>query len=146
VPDSTPPRPSPFEQTQWSRVLPAGAANAPGADAALAELCLTYWYPLHAFVRRRGSAHHDAEDLTQAFFGKLLEKNYLGDASRERGRFLTFLLASLQHFLANEWDQRRAKKRGGGSTGSTGQEVYSGLPLGSGFSPLIIRTACRTRR
>lgn len=109
-----PPSPSPFEQTQWSLVLAAGAADGSGADAALAELCLTYWYPLYAFVRRRGSTHHDAEDLTQAFFGKLLEKNYLGDASRERGRFRTFLLASLQHFLANEWDKRRAKKRGGG--------------------------------
>ena len=82
-------------------------------DAALAQLCQTYWYPLYAFVRRGGATHHDAEDLTQAFFAKLLEKNYLGDASRERGRFRTFLLASLKHFLANEWDKRSAKKRGG---------------------------------
>lgn len=95
-------------------MVAAGAANGSGAEAALAELCITYWYPLYAFVRRGGATHHDAEDLTQAFFGKLLEKNYLGDASRERGRFRTFLLASLKHFLANEWDKRSAKKRGGG--------------------------------
>ena len=103
-----------FDQTQWSLVLAAGAADGSGAAAALAQLCQTYWYPLYAFVRRQGATHHDAQDLTQAFFGKLLEKNYLGDASRARGRFRTFLLASLKHFLANEWDKRAAKKRGGG--------------------------------
>lgn len=109
-----PTEPARFEQTQWSLVLAAGAGEGSGAEFALAELCRTYWYPLYAFVRRRGTDHHDAEDLTQAFFGKLLEKNYLGDASRERGRFRTFLLASLKHFLANEWDRRQARKRGGG--------------------------------
>ena len=76
--------------------------------------------------------HHDAEDLTQAFFGKLLEKNYLGEVSRERGRFRTFLLASLKHFLANEWDKRSAKKRGGGI-------VF--VPLDSDFSDRFEREA-----
>ena len=115
MPDpTTPPGASRFDQTQWSLVLAAGAVDASGAAAALAQLCQTYWYPLYAFVRRQGESHHDAQDLTQAFFGKLLEKNYLGDASRSRGRFRTFLLASLKHFLANEWDKRSAKKRGGG--------------------------------
>lgn len=109
-----PPGSSRFDQTQWSLVLAAGAADGSGAEAALAQLCATYWYPLYAFVRRQGSNHHDAQDLTQAFFGKLLEKNYLGDASQTKGRFRTFLLASLKHFLANEWHKRSAKKRGGG--------------------------------
>lgn len=92
----------------------AGGGEGSGVDQALALLCRTYWYPLYAFARRRGWNHHDAEDLTQAFFGKLLEKNYLGDADRSRGRFRTFLLASFKHFLANEWDKQSAKKRGGG--------------------------------
>ena len=95
-------------------MLAAGGADGSGAEAALALLCQTYWYPLYAFVRRQGHNHHDAQDLTQAFFGKLLEKNYLGDASEDRGRFRTFLLASLKHFLANEWHRKSAKKRGGG--------------------------------
>jgi RNA polymerase sigma-70 factor (ECF subfamily) len=113
--DSTPPAGSSrFDQTQWSLVLAAGAGQGLGAEAALAKLCRTYWYPLYAFVRRQGANHHDAQDLTQAFFGKLLEKNYLGDASPDRGRFRTFLLASLKNFLANEWHKRSAKKRGGG--------------------------------
>ena len=115
MPESNiPPGASRFDQTQWSLVLAAGAADASGADAALARLCEAYWYPLYSFVRRQGTAHHDAQDLTQAFFGKLLEKHYLGDVDRSRGRFRTFLLASLKHFLANEWDKRSAKKRGGG--------------------------------
>ena len=95
-------------------MLAAGAGDGSGADAALARLCEAYWYPLYSFVRRRGTAHHDAQDLTQAFFGKLLEKHYLGDVDRSRGRFRTFLLAALKHFLANEWDKRSARKRGGG--------------------------------
>ncbi len=84
---SIPPGASRFEQTQWSLVLAAGAGEVSGAEA-LAQLCQKYWYPLYAFVRRQGASHHDAQDLTQAFFGKLLEKNYLGDADRSRGRFL----------------------------------------------------------
>ena len=108
-----PPGAGQFEQTQWSLVLEAGAEDDSGA-VALAQLCQKYWYPLYAFVRRQGASHHDAQDLTQGFFGKLLEKNYLGAADRSRGRFRTFLLASLKHFLANEWHKRSAKKRGGG--------------------------------
>jgi len=77
-------------------------------------LCGNYWYPLYAYVRRQGHNPHDAQDLTQAFFARLLEKNYLADVQREKGRFRSFLLASLKHFLANEWDRERALKRGGG--------------------------------
>jgi RNA polymerase sigma-70 factor (ECF subfamily) len=88
----------------------------PGADsrAALADLCQTYWYPLYAFVRRRGHGADEAADLTQGFFATLLEKNYLADADRTRGRFRTFLLSSLKHYLCNEHDRATRLKRGGG--------------------------------
>jgi RNA polymerase sigma-70 factor (ECF subfamily) len=77
-------------------------------------LCRGYWQPVYAFVRRKGYDRDQAQDLTQAFFATMLEKNYLGDADRERGRFRTFLLTAVKHFLANEWDQAHALKRGGG--------------------------------
>lgn len=104
-----------FVETHWSLVLTAGRGgdSTRGADA-LAALCQTYWYPLYAYVRRQGRAPHDAQDLTQEFFVRLLAKNWLADVNRERGRFRSFLLASLKHFLANEWDKSQALKRGGG--------------------------------
>src|SRR5688572_18941874 len=88
--------------------------DSPQAHQALETLCGNYWYPLYAYVRRQGRSAHDAQDLTQAFFARLLEKNYLADVQREKGRFRSFLLASLKHFLANEWDREQALKRGGG--------------------------------
>jgi RNA polymerase sigma factor (sigma-70 family) len=103
-----------FTTTHWSVVLAASDATSPRAEMALAELCRTYWYPLYAFVRRKGNSPHDAEDLTQAFFARLLERNYVAQADRERGRFRTYLLAALTHFLADEWDKARRLKRGGG--------------------------------
>lgn len=96
-------------------MLKAIRSNSPEARAALESLCQTYWYPLYAFVRREGHKPHDAQDLTQAFFERFLQKNYLGDVHRDRGKFRSFLLASLKHFLANEWDRARAQKRGGGA-------------------------------
>jgi RNA polymerase sigma-70 factor (ECF subfamily) len=102
-----------FTTTHWTVVLAAGRRSTPQSDHALEELCRTYWYPLYAFVRRRGHSKEDAEDLTQAFFARFLEKNYLEGLSVERGRFRAFLLASLQHFLANEWDRSQRQKRGG---------------------------------
>jgi RNA polymerase sigma-70 factor (ECF subfamily) len=102
-----------FATTQWSLVLSAGERQDASAEAALATLCERYWYPLYAFVRRRGYDAHHAQDLTQAFFVRLLEKNILAAASPERGRFRTFLLTALKHFLANEWDFDHAQKRGG---------------------------------
>lgn len=81
---------------------------------ALEELCRTYWYPLYVFVRRQTPTREDAEDLTQAFFARFLEKNYLEKLDSEKGRFRAFLLASLKHFLANEWDKANRQKRGGG--------------------------------
>src|SRR6266568_6947739 len=87
-----------FATTHWSVVLTAGQAASPTAAAALEELCRTYWYPLYAFVRRKGHSPHDAQDLTQAFFARLLEKNYVAQADRERGRFRTYLLAAFTHY------------------------------------------------
>jgi len=103
-----------FVTTHWSVVLTAGRSDSTDARAALEKLCRTYWHPIYAFVRRRGYSAEDAQDLTQEFFARLLEKNWLGDVDPVKGRFRSFLLASLKHFLANEWDKARAQKRGGG--------------------------------
>ena len=102
-----------FATTHWTVVLAAGRRSTPQSDHALEELCRAYWFPLYAYVRRHGHTKEDAEDLTQAFFARFLEKNYLAGLSAERGRFRAFLLASLKHFLANEWDKSRRRKRGG---------------------------------
>jgi RNA polymerase sigma-70 factor (ECF subfamily) len=102
-----------FATTQWTVVLAAGRRSTPQADHALEELCRAYWFPLYAYVRRRGHSKEDAEDLTQAFFAAFLQKNYLEGLSAERGRFRAFLLASLKHYLANEWDKSHRQKRGG---------------------------------
>jgi RNA polymerase sigma-70 factor (ECF subfamily) len=102
-----------FEMTRWSIVLAARGDEA-AAREAMAYLCTNYWYPLYAFVRRQRHDPHDAHDLTQAFFARLLEKGWLDDVSREKGRFRSFLLAAMKHFLSNERDRDRAIKRGGG--------------------------------
>ena len=95
-------------------VLSARKPDSPQSLAALETLCGTYWYPLYAYVRRQGHSPADAQDLTQEFFARLLEKDYLKAAAREKGRFRTFLIVALKRFLANEWDRLRAQKRGGG--------------------------------
>ena len=92
----------PFETTRWSLVVAAGSDDSSAARAALATLCETYWYPLYAYVRRRGANADDARDLTQGFFTSLLERRDFEHLRQERGRFRAFLLASLQHFLAND--------------------------------------------
>ena len=97
-------------------MLNAGRREAPEAEAALEELCRTYWYPLYAYVRRHGHTREEAEDLTQEFFARLLDKNYLQGLQRDQGKFRAFLLVALKHFLANEWDRATRKKRGGGVT------------------------------
>jgi RNA polymerase sigma-70 factor (ECF subfamily) len=102
-----------FHTTRWTVVVAAGQRHTSESDAALEELCRTYWFPLYAYVRRRGHSKEDAEDLTQAFFARFLGRNYLDRLSAERGRFRAFLLASLKHFLANEWDKSQRQKRGG---------------------------------
>lgn len=105
-----------FVTTHWTVVLQAGRRAAPESDRALEELCRTYWFPLYAYIRRRGYARADAEDLTQAFFARFLAKNYLAGLSAERGRFRAFLLAALKNFLVNEWKHARRQKRGDGMT------------------------------
>lgn len=102
-----------FATTRWSLVVAAGDSRSPDARAALATLCETYWFPVYAFIRRSGRSHDDARDLTQAFFMRVLEKNYFKDARAERGRFRSFLLSSVRHFLANQLDWDHAQKRGG---------------------------------
>jgi len=95
-------------------VLAAGHDSVPGAQAALEKLCRTYWFPLYAFARRQGNSPEDAQDLTQDFFSRLLEKNYLATVHPDRGKFRTFLLKSLKNFLVNEWKRAGRLKRGGG--------------------------------
>jgi RNA polymerase sigma-70 factor (ECF subfamily) len=102
-----------FATTHWSLVAKAGDRRNSGSEAALAALCQRYWYPLYAFVRRRGYPAPEAQDLTQEFFAQLLEKNTLEAASTERGRFRSFLLTAMNNFLANTWDRDHAQKRGG---------------------------------
>lgn len=106
--------PSGFATTQWSIVLRAAQPEDSEARAALELLCRRYWFPLYAFARRRVATIPEAQDLTQEFFLRLLEKNSLAAASPERGRFRSFLLTSLKNFLNNEWDRANAQKRGGG--------------------------------
>ena len=102
-----------FVTTRWSVVLAAGLSSSVASERALAHLCRTYWYPLYAFVRRQGRSPQDAEDLTQGFFAHLIEKKALGVVEPEKGKFRSFLLASLKNFLANDWDRQHAAKRGG---------------------------------
>jgi RNA polymerase sigma-70 factor (ECF subfamily) len=103
-----------FATTRWSLIAAARDPAAPQARQALADLCGTYWYPVYAYVRRRGHGHHKAQDLTQGFFARLLERHDLAAADQSRGRFRSFLLAACQHYLANRHDHETAKKRGGG--------------------------------
>jgi RNA polymerase sigma-70 factor (ECF subfamily) len=108
--DETVRRPE-FAVTHWSVVLAAGGKEGAPAHAALEKLCRLYWYPLYAYVRRRGHSPEDAQD----FFARLLEKRWLARADQQRGRFRSFLLSAMNHFLADEWDKARAQKRGGGA-------------------------------
>ena len=102
-----------FTTTNWSVVLEAGRTDYGRAARALEELCLRYWYPVYAYIRRRGSNHHEAKDLTQAFFIHLLQNKTLKKIDPEKGKFRSFLLAAATHFLTNEWDKRQSLKRGG---------------------------------
>ncbi len=113
--DSFPTLAGSFATTHWTVVLLGGRAPAPGASQALSVLCQSYWSPIYAYVRRRGYSAPDAQDLTQEFFARLLAKNYLRQVDRTKGRFRSFLLAAVNHFLANEWDRTQAAKRGGGN-------------------------------
>jgi RNA polymerase sigma-70 factor (ECF subfamily) len=105
-----------FRTTHWSVVLKAAQRGSPGGEEALAKLCQTYWDPLYVFIRRRGYSPEEAEDLTQGFFAQLLEKNLLAGLKVEGGKFRSYLLTLLKHFLANERERELARKRGGGAT------------------------------
>ena len=102
-----------FSTTNWSVVLEAGRTDTGRAAIALERLCSKYWHPIYVFIRRRGSNHHESEDLAQSFFSYLLEKETVKAADAKKGKFRSFLMASLNNFLLNEWDKRRTLKRGG---------------------------------
>ena len=104
-----------FEQTLWGEVLAAGQPGRPDSARALERLCRVYWYPIYAYLRRRGFDRHEAKDLTQGFFFYLVRKNLVGTAAPEKGRFRSFLLGSLKNFVSNEEGRQRALKRGGGA-------------------------------
>jgi RNA polymerase sigma-70 factor (ECF subfamily) len=105
-----------FATTHWSVVLSAKEADAPRRQQALEALCRAYWPPIYTFIRQRGYSPHDAQDLTQEFFARLLEKDYLQHLTHQQGRFRTFLLTFVNHLLSDERDKRQAQKRGGGRT------------------------------
>ena len=105
-----------FATTHWSVVLAAGHPDSPQAAVALETLCCTYWYPLYAYIRRRGYGPEDAQDLTQDFFARLLKENYPGQANPARGKFRSFLLLTLNHFLSDVHARATTRKRGGGQT------------------------------
>ena len=105
-----------FATTHWSVVLAAGQKDLPQAAEALEKLCRTYWYPLYAYVRRKGYAPEDAEDLTQDFFARLLQKDFPAGIKPDGGKFRSYLLTALNHFLVNDWEARQTRKRGGGAT------------------------------
>jgi RNA polymerase sigma-70 factor (ECF subfamily) len=123
-----------FHTTQWTLVFTA-AADDENSRPALEELCARYWFPVYVFIRRQGYDAAEAEDLTQGFYTKLIEKAYLAQVDRNRGKFRTFLLASVKHFLSNERDRVRAQKRGGGAAHKTldltgAEERYAGEQSG----------------
>ncbi|MHC4560233.1 MAG: RNA polymerase sigma factor [Planctomycetota bacterium] len=111
--NSTPVDAGRFATTHWTVVLAAGNSSSPQHQQALSTLCQTYWFPLYVYLRRQGYDSHRAEDCTQGFFAKLLERQGLGRADPKYGKFRSFLLASLKNFLTDEWDRGRAVKRGG---------------------------------
>src|SRR6516164_7312189 len=113
-PNTTMAGPSRFPATRWTLVVAAGDPTGRKTRSALASLCENYWYPLYAYLRRRGYAADQAHDLTQEFFVRVLEGRYLDRADPEKGRFRSFLLTSLKFFVADEEDRHRAHKRGGG--------------------------------
>lgn len=105
-----------FRTTRWSLVQAAGDLERRDSQVALSELCQAYWRPVYSYFRRRVGNANDAQDLTQSFFAKVLDKNYIADARRDKGRFRTFLLTAAQRFMAKEWAKANAIKRGGGKT------------------------------
>lgn len=114
-----------FATTRWSVILHAGNEVSAEHASALAQLCQCYWYPIYAFVRRRGFNPHDAQDLTQGFFLNLLERNYLDRADRQLGKFRWFLMGAVKHYLSHEYRKSQAQKRGGGQRCIPLDEIYA---------------------
>jgi len=128
-----------FPATRWSLILDLSSGDAKSAEQALEELCRLYWYPVYAFVRREGAAPEDAQDLTQGFFARLLERGDFQKVQAERGKLRTFLLSSVKNYLVQDWRHRSAQKRGGGAEAlsldaSLAEERYAHEP-GHGLSP-----------
>src|SRR6202790_4473651 len=123
---------SQFPTTRWPLVVAAGDPHRKEARSALVSLCENYWYPLYAYLRRRGHSADQAQDLTQEFFIRVLEGRYLDRADPEKGRFRSFILTSLKFFVADEEDRQRAYKRGGGAGGAlefpAGEDRYQREP------------------
>lgn len=142
---SSTPQPAPranFATTRWSLVLAAGQHDQPTSRQALAELCEAYWYPVYAYVRRRSADVHQAQDLTQEFFQRLLEQQAIAGADRSRGRFRAYLLTACKRFLINEWHADRAVKRGGGTKPisldfEVGESRYAGEAIDSRTPELL---------
>lgn len=131
-----------FEPTQWTVVLQAAQTNAPAYFEAMTQLCSVYWCPLYAYARRKGHDPHSAQDLTQEFFARLLEKNYLSAVDPAKGKFRSFLLAAMEHFLANDWRRSCAQKRGGNVTfisldDDSAERQYLRVPA-DGLSPELL--------
>ncbi len=128
-----------FPATRWTLITTAAQQDSAAAEEALNELCRAYWYPLYAFVRHQGHSPDEAQDLTQEFFTRFLEKRYIAAADPARGRFRSFVLSCMKHFLCDAHDRSRAQKRGGGSQStaldlSNAEELYAGA-LGHGDTP-----------
>ena len=140
------PGPREFATTHWSLVVAAkpDEASQTRARKALEELCRAYWYPLYAFVRNRGYSSDDAQDLTQSFFARIIETGGFASADPERGRFRSYLLGAMKHFLANEWHRAQAQKRGGGVTFLELGRARPGSTIRSGTGP-VDRSRCGFR-
>ena len=120
-----------FTETRWSVISAAAETTSPQQAVALETLCNTYWFPIYLYVRRRGYLAHDAQDLTQDFFARIVSDNSFARADRSKGKFRSYLLGALNHFLADEWDKKLAKKRGGGQivwSLEEAEEKYSQIP------------------
>lgn len=128
-----------FAATSWTNVMAARQANSPEAAAALEKLCAEYWYPIYAYIRRRGCDPHTAQDLTQEFFYRLVKEDFLGAVDRRKGKFRSFLLVVVRRFLGGERDREHALKRGGGrpivSLDAEDAESRYALELASELSP-----------
>lgn len=129
-----------FPTTQWSLVVRARAGSESQAHTALETLCRNYWYPLYCFTRRQSRSHHEAEDCTQEFLARLLAHERMAAARPERGRFRTFLLTALRHFLINDWQRSRAEKRGGDRMPLSldfddAEQTYLRQPIDPGLTP-----------